>query len=210
MFEEVISSLIKIKAGSLSDLNDFRLVKSDKASEMFNRRFTNGVVNPIDARWWEYFNQLCTDIKYLEQLKAQWEDLSDAEKEVIKNVYIGENQTLNHFMMNDFSVTLRMLNKTLEEVCAVAPFDNAYLLGHDWCYSEYSSLLEKNDITLKNQLNVINDFSEFLTALIKFRYGSVEDRMRIKCRILNYIYDKNLLLIWGGSASAYFLASGGF
>lgn len=209
-FEEVISSLIKIKAGSLSDLNDFRLVKSDKASEMFNRRFTNGVVNPIDARWWEYFNQLCTDIKYLEQLKAQWEDLSDAEKEVIKNVYIGENQTLNHFMMNDFSVTLRMLNKTLEEVCAVAPFDNAYLLGHDWCYSEYSSLLEKNDITLKNQLNVINDFSEFLTALIKFRYGSVEDRMRIKCRILNYIYDKNLLLIWGGSASAYFLASGGF
>ena len=57
-FEEVISSLIKIKAGSLSDLNDFRLVKSDKASEMFNRRFTNGVINPVDVRWWKYFNQL--------------------------------------------------------------------------------------------------------------------------------------------------------
>jgi hypothetical protein len=47
-FEEVISSLIKIKGDSLSDLDDFRLVKSDKASEMFNRRFTNGVINPKD------------------------------------------------------------------------------------------------------------------------------------------------------------------
>ena len=134
----------------------------------------------------------------------------------MKIVFIGEKQTLNHFMINDFSVTHRMLNKTLQKICEGAPFDNEYLLGHDWCYSEYSILLEENKITLKNQLNVINDFSELLTALINFRHGSVEDRMRIKCRILNYIYDKNLLLIWVGSApiwltsaSAYFLANGG-
>jgi hypothetical protein len=110
--------------------------------------------------------------------------------------------------MNDFSATHRKLKATLQGICEGAPFDNEYLLGHDWCYSEYSFLLEKNDITLKNQLNVINDFSELLTALIKFRYGSVEDRIKIKCQILNYIYDKNLILIWVGSASAYFLASG--
>jgi hypothetical protein len=205
-FEEVISSLIKIKGDSLSDLDDFRLVKSDKASEMFNRRFINGVINPVDVRWWKSFNQLCVDIKYLEQLKAQWTELSDAEKEVMKRVFIGEKQTLNHFMINDFSATHRRLKETLKDICAGAPFDNEYLLGHDWCYSEYSFLLEKNNITLKNQLNVINDFSELLTSLIKFRHGSVEDRLKIKCQILNYIYDKNLLVIWVGSGYIYFLA----
>ena len=188
------------------DLNDFRLVKSDKATEMFNRRFTNGVINPVDVRWWKSFNQLCTETKFLDQLEKQWINLSEEEKEVMKSVFIGEKQTLNHFMINDFSETRDKLEETLKDICASAPFDNEYLLGHDWCYSEYSILLEKNDITLKNQLNVINDFSELLTALIKFRYGSVEDRIKIKCQILNYIYDKNLILIWGGSACGYFIA----
>jgi hypothetical protein len=205
-FEEVISSLIKIKGDSLFDLNDFRLVKSDKASEMFNRRFTNGVINPVDVRWWKSFNQLCAEIKFLDQLEKQWINLSEEEKEVMKSVFIGEKQTLNHFMINDFSETREKLEETLKDICAGAPFDNEYLLGHDWCYSEYSILLEKNNITLKNQLNVINDFSELLTSLIKFRYGSVEDRIKIKCQILNYIYDKNLLVIWLGGAYIYFTA----
>ena len=208
-FEEVISSLIKIKGDSLSDLDDFRLVKSDKASEMFNLRFTNGVINPVDVRWWKSFNQLCIELKYLEQLEKQWINLSDAEKEVMKSIFIGEKQTLNHFMINDFSETREKLKGTLKDICAGAPFENEYLLGHDWCYSEYSILLEKNNITLKNQLNVINDFSEVLTSLIKFRHGSVEDRIKIKCQILNYIYDKNLLVIWVGSGYIYFLANGG-
>jgi hypothetical protein len=208
-FEEVISSLIKIKGDSLSDLDDFRLVKSDKASEMFNLRFTNGVINPVDVRWWKSFNQLCIELKYLEQLEKQWINLSEEEKEVMKSIFIGEKQTLNHFMINDFSETREKLKGTLKDICAGAPFENEYLLGHDWCYSEYSILLEKNNITLKNQLNVINDFSEVLTSLIKFRHGSVEDRIKIKCQILNYIYDNNLLVIWVGSGYIYFLANGG-
>jgi hypothetical protein len=166
-FEEVISSLIKIKADSLFDLNDFRLVKSDKASEMFNRRFINGEINPVDVKWWKSFNQLCVDIKYLEQLKVQWTDLSDREKEVMKIVSIGENQTLNHFMINDFSVTHEKLRQLLENICQDAPFNNEYLLGHDWCYSEYSILLEKNNITLKVRKGTL-DYKFFTEFILNF------------------------------------------
>ena len=194
-FEEVISSLIKIKGDSLSDLDDFRLVKSDKASEMFNLRFTNGVINPVDVRWWKSFNQLCIELKYLDQLEKQWINLSEKEKEVMKSVFIGEKQTLNHFMINDFSETREKLEETLKDICAGAPFENEYLLGHDWCYSEYSIVLKKNGITLKNQLDIINDLSHVLTILTKLSSeSSPMERLKMKKRIFNYLFNSDTII----------------
>jgi hypothetical protein len=90
----------------------------------------------------------------------------------MKFVYIGENQTLNHFMINDFSMTRRKLKEFLKDICEGAPFDNEYLLGHDWCYSEYSTLLEKNNITLKVRKGTL-DYKFFTKFILNFSLGYI-------------------------------------
>jgi len=209
-FKEVVPSLLKINGGYFDNrynLDRFRLVKSQKANDIFSLRSKNGVTNQSDVEWWKDFNQLCVDLKFLTACKKQWAILSDEQKQVLGSVSLGKNHTLEDFMTHDISNICSNLEDVLQEVCDGAPFDKGYLLDHIWCYSEYSNLLEEKNIILKNELNAINDFSKLLDVLIKSKSESAKDRMKIKYHIMNYVYDKGLIQLCLGSAYTYFVAS---
>jgi len=214
-FKEVVPSLLEINDDyfdNIDNLDDFRLVKSQKANDIFNLRFKSGVTNPSDVEWWKDFNQLCFDIKLVTACQNQWATLSHEQKQILGSVYLGKNRRLKDFMTHDISTVRYNLEKVLQDICQDAPFNKQYLLDNHWCYSEYSNLLEENNITLKDQLHFVSDLNNILTMAIQFKSESVEERVKVKYRIANYIYDKGLIHIWFGSACGYFIArvSGGF
>jgi hypothetical protein len=198
-FEEVISSLVKIKGDSLFNLDSFRLVKRQKATDIFNLRFTNGVADPKDVEWWEDFNQLCIDMKFLNKLKTEWDKLSDEERQRIKILFVGEGKdqkTLEEFMEEDFSAICLELQETLIELCSGSPLTKEYLLGHHWCYSEYTRLLEKNHITLKNELEFINALDEFLDSSMKLTSGTLAERSKVRNDMFNKLVTKENMIRW--------------
>ena len=171
--EEVISSLVKIKGDSLFNLNSFRLVKRQKATDIFNLRFTHGVADPRDVEWWKDFNQLCIEIKFLEAFQTEWIHLSYEERQAMKIVFIGQDQkTVEEFMDEDLLITHRKLTETLQDICQDAPFNKQYLLDNHWCYSEYSILLEKNNITLKVRKGTL-DYKFFTKFILNFSLGYI-------------------------------------
>jgi len=161
---------------------------------MFNLRFTNGVAYPRDVEWWNSFNQLCIDMKSLDQLEIEWTDLFDEEKEVMKIVSIGGYQTLNQFMNKDLLIIRDKLRKILEKICLGSPFDKEYLLGHQWCYSEYGILLEKNNITLKNELEFIKALNEFLDYSMKLTSGTPAERSKVRKDMFNKLLTKENMI----------------
>ena len=208
-FKEVVPSLLKINDGyfdNIYNLDQFRLVKSQKATDMFNLRFKYGVFNPRDIEWWKDFNQLCADIKFLTACQEEWAILSDEQKQILGSVCLGKNYTLKRFMTNDISTIRHNLEEVLRDLCKEAPFDKEYLLDNTWCYSDYSNLLEKKDIILRPPLNFVFDLNNMLTTAIKFKSESPEERVKVKYRIMNYIYDKGLIKLWLGAAYTYFIA----
>ena len=193
-FEEVLSSLLTTDE-YLMTLDNFRVTKSQNATEIFYLRFTDGLVNEIDVAWWNDFNKLCIDIKYLDALQTQWTSLSDEQKKIVGSVCIEKNNTLNQFMLHDISPIHKALIESLENICEDAPFTKEYLLGHDWCYSEYSIVLKKNGITPKNQLDIINDLSQVLTILMKLSSeSSPMERLKMKKRIFNYLFSSDNII----------------
>jgi len=208
-FKEAVPSLLNINGDyfdNIHNLDHFRLVKSQKATEIFNLRFKNGVSNPRDFEWWKYFNQLCFDIKLLTACQNQWATLSHEQKQILGSVYLGKDRRLKDFMTHEISTIRHNLELVLEDVCKQAPFDKEYLLDNTWCYSEYSILLDEKDIILRNPLNFVSDLSNILTMAIQFKSESVEERVKVKYRIVNYLYDKGLIHLWFGSAGGYLIA----
>ena len=174
-FKEVVPSLLKINDGyfdNIHNLDRFRLVKSQKATEIFNLRFKNGVSNPRDVEWWKDFNQLCFDIKFLTACQNEWATLSHEQKQILGSVYLEKNLTLRDFMTYDISTVRRMLIIVLKDVCKQAPFDKQYLLDNLWCYSEYVILLEKNNITLKVRKGTL-DYKFFIKFILHFSLGYI-------------------------------------
>lgn len=190
-FKEVLPSLLKINDGYLDNnhiyhLDDFRLVKSQKATEMFHLRFKNGVANPTEVNWWDDFNQLCVDLKFLTACEKEWATLSHEQKQILGSVYLGKNLNgknlrLMDFMTHHISSIRRNLKIVLKDVCKQAPFDKQYLLDNLWCYSEYVILLEKNNITLKVRKGTL-DYKFFTKFLLHFLLCYIIGR------VLRYIF----------------------
>jgi len=138
-------------------------------------------------------------MKFLNKLKTEWDKLSDEEREVMKMVYIGEGKdrkTLEEFMEEDFLMTHQKLKEILTQVCSGAPFNNEYLLGHHWCYSEYTRLLEKYDITLKNELEFINALDEFLDSSMKLTSGTPAEKSKVRNDMFNKLFTKENMTRW--------------
>jgi len=138
-------------------------------------------------------------MKFLNKLKTEWGKLSDEERQAIKILFVGEGKdqkTLEEFMEEDFSAICEELQETLIELCSGSPFTKEYLLGHHWCYSEYTRLLEKNHITLKNELEFINALDEFLDSSMKLTSGTLAERSKVRNDMFNKLVTKENMIRW--------------
>jgi hypothetical protein len=100
--------------------------------------------------------------------------------------------------MKDFNSYLieEVKEETLIELCSGSPFSKEYLLGHHWCYSEYTRLLEKNHITLKNELEFINALDEFLDSSMKLTSGTLAERSKVRNDMFNKLVTKENMIRW--------------
>jgi hypothetical protein len=187
-FEPMLSSLLKTTNGLVS-LDPFRLAASRKATEIFDLRFTDGLVDEIDARWWGDFNQLCIDLKFLNALKLEWNSLSEKQIEILSPLPLTKDLTLHTFMTHELPVIKSVLESSLKRLCFNAPIDEEYL-SDNWCCSDYGVLLSNHNISVTNRLDLVNELKSVFDTASKMVGGKPHEKEEAKNHLLNHLVTK--------------------